>query len=204
MMEMTLEQRIGQALETEERLEGLVFQGEELAGLCAEKAEFSRVQFVKCRFTGCDFSRTTLWDVEFQNCDLSNCNFEHSYWKRCRLKSCKAQGTDWKEASFHACGIEDSKLDYANLNRCLMEQVAIRQCTFVSASIAEAKWKKISLQENRFISTDFFKTPLAGVDLSTCEVSQLLLSEDLRELRGAKIDAFQAAEFVRMMGMVIV
>lgn len=201
---MTLTERIVEAVEQEERLENLVFQGEELEGLYAEKVEFSRVRFENCRFSHCDFSGVALWDVEFHNCDLSNCDLERSYWKRCLLKCCKAQGTDWKDASFHESVLEDSKLDYANFSRCLMDQVTMRQCSCVSTSISEVKWKKVMLQENRFISTDFFKTSLNGMDLSTCELSQLMLSDDLRELRGAKIDAFQAAEFVRLLGMVIV
>ena len=203
-MMMTLEQQLLQAAGQEERLENLVFQGEELEYVDADKVEFSRVRFENCRFNSCNFSRAALWNVEFVNCDVSNCNFESSYWKHCSLKCCKAQGADWKEASLHLCVMEDSKLDYASFNRCLMEQVTIRRCSCVSTAISEAKWKKVLLQENRFYSTDFFKTSLAGVDLSTCELSQLLLSDDLRELRGAKIDAFQAPEFVRLLGMVIV
>ena len=203
-MMMTLRERLMQAAELEERVENLVIQGEELESVDAEKAEFSGVRFENCRFHGCDFSRTAWWNVEFQNCDISNCNFESSYWKQSSLRSCKAQGADWKEASFHACVIEDSKLDYVSFNRCLMEQVTLQRCSFVSTAISDARWKKVFLQVKRFHSTDFFKTSMYGVDLSTCELSQLLLSDDLRELRGAKIDAFQAPEFVRLLGMVIV
>lgn len=204
MTPMTLEQWLIRAVDLEERLENLVIQGEELEGMAAEKVEFSKVRLENCRLVGCDFSRAALWDVEFQNCDISNCNFEYSYWKQCSLKSCKAQGTDWKESSFRVCVMEDSKFDYASFNRCLMEQVTMRRSSFVSAAIAEARWKKVLLEEDRFDSTDFFKTSLSGVDLSNCDLSRLLLSDDLRELRGAKIDAYQAAEFARMLGMVIV
>lgn len=199
-----LEERILQALELEERIEGAVFAGETLDQLYAEKVEFERVRFENCRFIKCDFTGAMFLEVVFENCDLSNCNMRQSYWKRAKLLSSKAQGTDFREVSFHQVEMRDSKLDYANMGRGLFDGVILIGNSFVSASIAEARWKKVKLQECRLISVDFFKTPLKGVDLSGCELGALSLSEDLRELKGAKIDALQAAEIARMLGILVV
>ena len=53
------------------------------------------------------------------------------------------------------------------------------------------------------METNLFQTPLAGVDLTTCTLQGLVLSESLTELRGAVLDRFQAAELARRFGVIV-
>ena len=70
--------------------------------------------------------------------------------------------------------------------------------------MSEVKYKGIKLNQVNFTHVDFFKTPLKGVDLSDCTIDGILVSDTYAELRGAKINMFQAAELARLLGVQIV
>lgn len=99
--------------------------------------------------------------------------------------------------------IKQSKFDYANFTQAFWENTVIEDTSFVSAFISETKLKGIVLERNKFDSTDFFKTSLKGMDFTSCELQGILLSEDMREIKGAKMNIFQAAEIARMIGIII-
>ena len=65
------------------------------------------------------------------------------------------------------------------------------------------------MNKTRFLRTDWSKssfagTSLSGLDLSSCRMYGVQLSEALSELRGAKISQEQSAEFMRLMGVRII
>lgn len=196
--------RIALAVNEEMPLEGEIFANETVAGFLAEKAEFCRLRFEKCRFEKCYFAKASFLNVEFLNCDFSNCMMEDTYWKMVSFVDCKGQGANFTNGVFRNVKFTGCKLDYANFTRALWENLEIRQTTFVSASLSEVKLKKILLEGDRFEKTDFFKTPLKGVDFSRCDVEQLILSDDLREIRGAKLSPEQAVDIARLLGVTVV
>ena len=49
----------------------------------------------------------------------------------------------------------------------------------------------------------FFKTPLKGMDFTTCDIKGLVLSDECSEVRGAVMDLYQAAELAKRLGIVI-
>ena len=52
--------------------------------------------------------------------------------------------------------------------------------------------------------TDFFRTPLKGMDLSECVIDGIMVSDQFTELAGVKVSLLQAAELARLMGVKIV
>ena len=50
---------------------------------------------------------------------------------------------------------------------------------------------------------NFFKTPLKGVDFTSCRLQAPTLSLGGPELRGAEVTLFQAAELAGQMGVII-
>ncbi len=55
----------------------------------------------------------------------------------------------------------------------------------------------------RLAGTSFFRTPLSGVDLTRCSLEGIVLSDALGEVRGAKMDLYQAAGLARRLGVII-
>lgn len=203
-MTENLAARIAFSLEEEMPLEGEVFINEAVAQLQAPKAEFCRLRFEKCRFEGCHFQKASFLNVEFVNCDFSNCVMEDTYWKMVSFLDCKGQGANFTNGVFRNVKVAGCKLDYANFTRGLWDNLEIRQTTFVSASLSEMKLKKIFLEGDRFEKTDFFRTPLKGVDFSRCDLEQIILSDDLHEIRGAKLSPEQAVDIARLLGVTVV
>ena len=64
--------------------------------------------------------------------------------------------------------------------------------------------KKLSLEKVDFSGTDFFLTPLKGIDLSDCAIERIILSDSFRELKGATINSAQAADLIRLLGVKVV
>ena len=65
------------------------------------------------------------------------------------------------------------------------------------------KLKKTSFSDNSFRGCSFFTTKLSGVDLTENDLSGIVLSESLYELKGAYISQEQAEIVARMLGIKI-
>lgn len=74
---------------------------------------------------------------------------------------------------------------------------------FSDASFSEAEFREPALRESVFVRTDFFRTPLRGIDFTTCRLEGLTLSETASELRGAVVGAGQAIELAKMFGLIV-
>ena len=55
----------------------------------------------------------------------------------------------------------------------------------------------------RFAGTSFFRTSLAGVDLTACQLADIVLSDAMGELSGCTMDLYQAAGIAQRLGVVI-
>lgn len=162
------------------------------------------LHFEKCRFVECCFDYSAFRHVKFSYCDFSNCHFEHSYFKQVIFNNCKGIGAVFTNSSFVQTSFWESNFDYAHLNTCKLEKCNLHRSSFSCASVAESKLKSVHLQNSTFDHTDFFKTPLKGLDFSDSVISNILISDDLSELKGTYMDLFQAAEFAKMLGIHIV
>lgn len=61
--------------------------------------------------------------------------------------------------------------------------------------------KNTAADKCRFRRANFFKTPLKGTDLRTCDIAGATFSENLAELKGAKVSLLQAAALLRALGI---
>lgn len=199
-----LEEILQYAVREETPVEYKHFRGEELNGTLCEKVEMIGCTFQNCRLLSCDFSKAYLDRVSFVNCSLANSDFSHSFWKDSGIKDCGAQGMKLTDAALRKCSLCGCKLDYASFQQAQLVDTIVEQCSLVSAFLGETILKKVRFDRVRFESTDFYRTSFKGIDLSTCELIGPILSEDLSELKGAKLNALQALEIVRLMGIGVV
>ena len=63
--------------------------------------------------------------------------------------------------------------------------------------------KALLPDDSELIRVNFFKTPLKGVDFTSCRLQAPTLSLGGPELRGAEVTLFQAAELAGQMGVII-
>ena len=80
----------------------------------------------------------------------------------------------------------------------ILEDVYKRQ---KESFITEAVIKRTKFKNTDLRYTDFFKTPLKGVDLSKCDIEGMSVSDSLKELKGLKISPLQSVEIAKMTGV---
>ena len=80
----------------------------------------------------------------------------------------------------------------------------MKDSLFKDSAFPESKWKKMTLARTDLSGSDFFRTSLKDIDLSDCKIERIILSDTFRELHGATINPFQAAELVRLLGVKVV
>lgn len=171
------------------------------ADLASLEIEGSRVE--RCSYVGCDFSRAVFTDVAFSGCDFSNCDFSESNFMRCTFCSCKFTGADFREASLQLIDMRDSTCSYTSFAKARLEDVSVAASDFSHADIVEARFRRASFDDVRFIGTSFFRTDLFGVDLTTCQLADIVLSDAMGELRGCTMDLYQAAGIAQRLGVIV-
>ncbi len=92
-------------------------------------------------------------------------------------------------------------MNYANFARTAWTGCALQSSSLREAVCSEVRFKNVTLAEVNFSGAEFFKTPLAGLDVSNCDINGILVSESFRELRGLRVSALQAMELARLLGV---
>ena len=90
---------------------------------------------------------------------------------------------------------------YVNFNGGVWDRISIKECDFTEASLSEMRLKKVVLDRTDFTGAELFRTSCAGIDLSTCTLDRIALSETCRELKGATIHPSQAPVVARILGI---
>ena len=93
---------------------------------------------------------------------------------------------------------------YADFSSSVLEYCTIRDCNFTEAFLSEIRLNEPTLKAVNFTGADFFKALLKNIDLSDCIIDGIAVSDTCKELRGAIINAGQAIELARILGIKIV
>ena len=95
----------------------------------------------------------------------------------------------------------ESSFAYASVAKGKLEDVSVRSTDFSGADLAELRQRRVEFDDVRFAGTSFFRASLNGVDLSSCRLADIVLSDTMEELRGCSMDLFQAAGIARRLGV---
>lgn len=179
-----------------------------LKGIAAESESFYRgspksVEISGCSFHDCDFEKASFVDVLFRNCDFSGSRLTDCYFHRCAFLSVKGVGADFHESLFKEVRMEDSVFSYANFSGTSWESTVLNGCDLQESYLEECRLKKTELNRVKLNRANLFGTALRGLDLRSCEIEGILISDEKKELAGAVVDLYQAAELARLMGLVI-
>ena len=107
------------------------------------------------------------------------------------------------EANLEHVALEDCTLDFGAFNRCRFWAVSATRCDFSGADMAEMELHYVTLDDDRFIGTSFFRTALLGLDFSTCQLESVALSDTMAEIYGTKMNVYQAAALARRLGVIV-
>ena len=125
----------------------------------------------------------------------------------CRLRAEHFLRTGENHCPAEACAVikntqfEGCDLHYASLDRARLTAAVLLRCDLSEASLTELRLRSLCVRECRFVKTCFFKTALAGVDFSSCELTGPVVSSPPAELKGAVIAPEQAAGLIGLLGV---
>ena len=179
-------------------IRGAALQSADLSDLC-----FENVLFSHCNFSEADLTRCAFTNVLFENCALANCNFSKSRMHRCGLKNAQFKGANFTNSRISHLCIENSNLRYANFSESQLEMCEIVGSDLTDAFFAGCTFKQLTVSQSQFVRTEFFRTSLKGIDFTTCTLDGICVSEAGKELSGAIVNIFQAAELSKLLGVII-
>lgn len=184
-------------------LEAVEFCGLHAAETSFAELEVSSSHFSNCQFLSCDFTGALFVDIAFEGCDFSNSIFDSAAFTRCTFSDCKFAGASFAEALWKHVAADGCTFVYGAFNRCLWKTVRARTCDFLSADMSEMELCGISLDDDRFVGTSFFRTKLVGLDFTSCQLEGIVISDAMDEVHGAKFGLYQAAALARRLGVII-
>ncbi len=164
---------------------------------------YENVYFENCLFIDCDFSNCSFTDVLFTACDLSTSKFNKCFFNRCHFSSVKAVGTDFSDSNIKHTRFIDVNFQYADLSYSTFNKVLIKDSGFVDAALTHCMNKALAVENANFQKANFFQTPLKGLNLTTCNIENIVTSNRGEELNGATVDTYQAAELAKLMGLIV-
>lgn len=174
-----------------------------MEGLNFDHLGFSRVWFDDCRFPGLSASQASFYNLRFEGGDLSSGDFHHSHFRQCAFLKAKGVGLTISDSFFRRVTFSDWNGRYMQWSTCALEQVDWVNADCREALFSDCPLKAVRFDHTNLQQTQFFKTYLKGIDLTSCEIDGLSVSERLTELQGAVVDLYQAAELARMLGIII-
>lgn len=172
--------------------------GEELSHM-----RFFSVIFENCSFQNCDFQRGEFSDVVFNSCDMSNSVFSDGYFNRMEFNNCKGMGAVFAGSTFLHISISGSNFNYANFDSSKLEHVRFLESQLKGSFFTQCHFKDVIWNQADLEMASLFKTSLRGADFTTSKISGLILSDEGKEISGAIVDLYQAAELSRYLGIVI-
>lgn len=192
-----------ESAEQEYEIINRLFENIFLTKIHAAHLEVKQTVFRGCRFTGCDFSEASFINVQFIDCDFSNSNFSDAYFKCCSFRKCKAVGADFygsriNHVTFSECNFMGTGFDAAYMSFVKMENV-----DFTEAGFSKCRFANFWADNVCFCKVNFFKTSLKDIDFSTCDIEEIVLSDTMEELKGAKVHLAQAVALAKRLGIVV-
>lgn len=167
----------------------------------ADKVSFDQVVFQNVTFSECQLNHVELLDVVFDHCDLSNVHFSEAIIHRTVFRHCKMIGTDFTKARFQHMLMSDCLADYATFRLAQFKFCGFETNSLISADYYQTKLHKTTFTECNIDQAVFAESRLAGIDLSSCSFSGIIV--DCEDLPDCIIAADQAASFANLLGLVI-
>ena len=120
-----------------------------------------------------------------------------------RLEVCRGDGAGFQQSRWKGGRIQDTVLRCANFRGCTWDGLTIMESDLRETALASARLIRPVLRKVNLAHVELFHTPLAGIDLSSCNIEGITVSDTCAELRGATIDALQASVVASLMGVIL-
>jgi uncharacterized protein YjbI with pentapeptide repeats len=180
----------------ESHIVDLDLSGRKLRALNAKSSIFDGVSFA-----GCEIPSPRLRDVRLVKCDLSNATLRGFEATRVEFIDCRLIGMAAIECHWQDVLIENCDGRYARFN-----DGRVHTCEFRASNFTEADLRATDLEFTIFTHVilnraDLSRSKLRNTDLRGAEIDGIIVGPE--DVRGAIVNAGQAMDFARLLGLVI-
>ena len=184
-------------------VEGVQSEGETIDVACdLGFFELHDLHLTRCSLAGAYLAKASLYDCTLVECDLSNADLTEVYLARTHLVDCKLTGAQMTKAFLKRTRLVNCSCRYANLGEATLEATTFTDCDLQESFLAEMRLRgKPRFEKCDLTRADLFRTPLKGMDFSTCVIAGIAVSDTRSELRGATISLEQAPDVAAMLGV---
>lgn len=192
---------INQATKEEFDIENMCFEHTQQEKILCDKLEFKSCHFKNIKSIQSTFTNVYFINCIFENCDFSNTNFSESNFHITAFLNCNLVGSNFSECHFQDTLIKDSSCRYGNFSFSNFKDSSFHTCNLSNSSMQENTFLRFCFEECNLSYTNFFKTSLATIDLSSCIIDGIVANQS--DLKGVIVDMYQAVELTKLFGIVI-
>lgn len=167
-----------------------------------EKMILNDMTFDSCIFNKIDFSNMILNNVSFldcifRECDLANKEFENIFIIRTEFFNSRLTGVNISKSKLQDVLFGDSLMNYFAISDCAVENTEFINCNLISSRLFNLKLKNTEFKESVMRDFEVINTSLKGIDLSTDEISNLLVN--IGDIAGIKVNMSQAIDLLKLL-----
>lgn len=200
--DMALTDAVRRALEEDGDLRGMRFTDETLDAVEGGTLDVCGCVFERCVFTEMDLKRLSFVDCLFDKCEWSNLRTVSATFQRVVFRNCRMTGVEMMRGALMNTAFDACMLDYASFSEMKMDRAAFSQCRMRESLWADVKLAKVRFTETDLTRAQWVRTPLAGMDMSSCVIDGWNIS--LFDLRGAKVTAAQVISLSGLLGVEVI
>ena len=179
------------------------FEGIFLTKFDGKEIRFRQSVFINCKLMGCYFDRTWFTDVKFINCNFYNTSFSDAVFKQCAFENCKGEKADFYGCTMQHVSFTDGYFTGAGFDASRMSYIMGNHTDFTEAGFSQCKFANTDWMNVCFQKAEFFKTSLKDMNFSSCNIDGIIISDNMSELKGMKVNLFQAVDLAKRLGIEI-
>ncbi|MGO2890843.1 pentapeptide repeat-containing protein [Enterococcus devriesei] len=141
-------------------------------------------------------------NVVFKNCDFSNLEWIGGSFHQVVFENCKLTGCNFAESYLRDCHFKDSLINFGSFSATNLKNVWFENCQLSDGEFFEVTWKHLFLEKNNLENSNWQRTKLAGLDFTSNSFSKIACS--MEQLKGLKVDSYQALVIAAGLGLEIV
>jgi len=122
-------------------------------------------------------------DARIENADFSNRRFLRSSIRRIELHLCRLTGIELAEATWNDVVVTDCRVDFGGFRNAKLRRVVFRDCRLEEADFAAATLTDVVFERCELRRASFAACRIERVDLSGCNLLELVGVESLRGAR---------------------
>jgi uncharacterized protein YjbI with pentapeptide repeats len=104
---------------------------------------------------------------------------------------------------FKQTKLSTSSFSYGLFSEASFDSCEIIDCDLSGALMSRSELKRTILKDDKLVTAELFMTNMRGIDLSKCDISGIVLSRELSELRGVTVNFEQAADLAKLLGLIV-